>query len=95
MATIYAVVRVQTNLKECDEFNPVHVYTKQTSNLEVMKAYKEEIEAKYPWAKVYLVSREKAQQMKKIGHQMMEEFVDRAWKKAFKQATGKKFERWG
>ena len=94
MATIYAVVRVQNDMREVS-INPVHVYSKQTSNLEIMKAYKEEIEGKYPWAKVYLVSREKAAEMRKVGAKYFEDYVDKAWKKAFEKATGKKFQRWG
>lgn len=65
--TIYAVVCYP---KRINRFN-VHyfdfrLYTKQTSNLEKMKAYFEEIKDKHgDWCHVHLVTREKAKELQK------------------------------
>lgn len=56
MNTIYAVVRMDKNLSKFG----CNVYTKQSSNLEKMQAYRDEIAGKYPWCEVVLVSRESA-----------------------------------
>ena len=59
---IYAVVRIYDN-KE-DETLDCLVYSKQSSNKDVMKEYAREIAKKYQSCKIYLVSREKARGMK-------------------------------
>ena len=58
--TIYAVVSLAT---PCTEWFDLRVYSKQTSNIEIMKAYREEIKRKHPSCRVYLVSRERAKEI--------------------------------
>lgn len=56
MNTIYAVVRIDKNLNKFG----CNVYSKQSSNLEKMQAYWDEIAGKYLQCEVVLVSRESA-----------------------------------
>lgn len=59
--TIYALVRLDN---EKTRFS-CHVYSKQTSNFEKMKEYREEIKQKYPnsW-KIFITTRENAEAYK-------------------------------
>ncbi len=41
------------------------IYTKSTSNKEVMMEYARELQARYPYKKVYLMTREKAREQQK------------------------------
>ena len=62
--TIYAVVTYPTTNKT-EHCNGLHIYAKQTSNLEVMTAYYEEQKARYEGERVVvLVPRETAKMMK-------------------------------
>lgn len=88
MATIYAVVRIYVNGEEA-EWNDVHVYSKQTSNLEVIKNYAKEIKQKYPNDRVFVMSREKAH---KVHHQFMKRYnemvskgIERLYQKELKK----------
>lgn len=64
MATTYAVVRYKNNLAKATYFD-MTVYSKTSSNLDKMTAYRDEIAAKYPRAIVALVKRETAEKMHK------------------------------
>ena len=59
---IYVVVRATKVLNEQGEF---HIYSKQTSNKEKIVAYAKEIQARYPWARVMVMTREKAAENKR------------------------------
>ena len=67
---IYAVVAMSKVMTEPQD---MWVYTKQSSNKEVMIAYAREIQARYPHKKVYLMTREKAKEQQKKFY---------AWRKA-------------
>ena len=71
MATIYAVVRIDVT-GETSYFD-FHVYSKQTSNLEVIKAYAKEIKHKYPYCRIFVMSREKANQ---LHHKFIQKFEE-------------------
>ena len=64
---IYAVIRYPTH-KKAPDYMDFTIYTKQTSNKEKMVDYYKEIKAKYPSCTVHLVTREKAQEIKKKWH---------------------------
>ena len=59
---IYAVVAMSKIMLEPQD---MWVYTKQSSNKEVMVAYAKEIQARYPHKKVVLMTREKAREQQK------------------------------
>lgn len=59
---IYAVLTIAPNA--CEIFD-LRVYSKQTSNKAVMVAYYEEIKARHPHHRVYLVTRERAKEIKR------------------------------
>lgn len=59
---IYAVVAMSKVMLEPQD---MWVYTKQSSNKEVMVAYAKEIQARYPHKKVVLMTREKAKEQQK------------------------------
>ena len=59
---IYVVVRATKVLNEQGEF---HIYSKQTSNKEKIVAYAKEIQARYSWARVMVMTREKAAENKR------------------------------
>ena len=71
MATIYAVVRYTNNLKTSNYFG-MNVYSTQSSNLEKMQTYKEEIANKYPTQTVVLVPRETAKKMHEVWYNYFE-----------------------
>ena len=72
--TIYAVVTLAT---PCTEWFDLRVYSKQTSNLEIMKAYKEEIKRKHPSCRVHLVTRERAKEIQKEFRQHLRDVENR------------------
>lgn len=72
---IYAVVRLDNN----KEFNSCHIYSKQTSNLGVMKAYYKEIKTKYPHCKVALVTRERAKEIEKEYRKWLDKYLNNMW----------------
>jgi len=92
MATIYALVRVE-NTNEPD-FNSFHIYSKQTSNFEVMKAYAKEIKGKYPKDKVVLMTRENAKKSydkyMKVFHKYQELMAEIGYQKALMKCFGSK-----
>lgn len=59
--TIYVVVKVDANI----DHPHFHIYSKRTSNREVMLEYKKEIMKKFPEYQVGLLSREKAKSEEK------------------------------
>ena len=67
---IYAVVRTS---KVLDEEGHFHVYTKQTSNKEVIVAYAKEIQGKYPGCKVMIMTRENAKKNQLAYHKWIKE----------------------
>ena len=75
--TIYAIVKID---KLFNEFS-CHVYSKQTSNLSVMKAYKKEIQNKYPQDQVVLVSRERAREIQKDYYHWYKNLEKANWNK--------------
>lgn len=91
MNTIYAVVRIDNtpNRFGCN------VYSKQSSNLEKMKEYKVEIVSKYPTAKVVLVSRERAQQIKKEYAAWFDKYETARWNKAYNNVIKKSLQERG
>ena len=64
---IYVVVRYPKKINPWELNGPLfHTYSKSTSNLEIMRAYFREIKEKHSdYHYVYLVTREKAKEMKK------------------------------
>lgn len=84
--TIYAVVRIDNN----EEWNSCHVYSKQTSNLEIMKDYVKEIAKKFPTCKVYLTSRENAKKIHKQFSEWYKKQEQLRWEIAFQNALRKK-----
>lgn len=60
---IYAVVVMNKVMVELHDY---HIYSKQTSNKEVIIAYAKELQARYPNKKVRVMTRERA---KEIQHQ--------------------------
>ena len=80
MATIYAVV---TLTKPINQFS-CHVYSKQTSNIDIMQAYKEEIERKRPNSQVLLTSRENAKKIESDYYKWFKE-----WERACYNRTRK------
>ena len=67
---IYVAVVTSRVMLEPQDF---HIYSKSTSNREVMVAYVQELQARYPHKKVYLMTREKAKEQQKKFY---------AWRKA-------------
>ena len=63
---IYVVVRTEKKMTEPRDF---YIYTKSSSNKEVMIAYAKEIQAKHPTRKVYLMTREKAKEQRQKFYQ--------------------------
>ena len=59
---IYVAVVVSKVMLEHTNF---HIYSKQSSNKEVMIAYAKELQAKHPHKKVLLMTREKAKEQQK------------------------------
>ena len=59
---IYAVVVMSKVMLEPHD---MHVYSKQSSNKEVMVAYAKELQARYPDRRVVLMTREKAKEQQK------------------------------
>ena len=59
---IYAVVAMSKIMTEPQD---MWVYTKQSSNKEVMIAYAREIQARYPHKRVVLMTREKAKEQQR------------------------------
>ena len=59
---IYAVVAMNKVMTEPQD---MWVYSKQTSNKEVMIAYAREIQARYPHKRVVLMTREKAKEQQR------------------------------
>lgn len=78
---IYAVVAMSKVMTEPQD---MWVYSKQTSNKEVMIAYAREIQARYPSKKVVLMTREKAKEQQRKFHQ---------WRKDQEQAKLERCER--
>lgn len=62
LGPIYVVVRTSKVIKEREDF---HIYTKRSSNKKAMIAYAKEIQARYPYAVVLLMTREKAEEQNK------------------------------
>ena len=79
---IYVVIRATKVLDEQGEF---HIYSKQTSNKEKIVAYAKKIQARYPWAKVMVMTREKAEENQRNYHRWVkaqeQAKIDRANKK--------------
>lgn len=59
---IYTLVRMRV---PCIEKFDLQVYSKRTSNLEKMKEYKNQIQTKYPNDRVLLVTKERAEEIRK------------------------------
>ena len=59
---IYVVVAMNKVMTEPQD---LYVYSKQTSNKEVMIAYAKEIQARYPHKRVVLMTREKAKEQQR------------------------------
>jgi hypothetical protein len=64
--TIYVVMRSKRYPKETFD---IHTYSRQTSNLEVMKKYRDEIQGKYPNWLVAVLPREQAKEIERKFHQ--------------------------
>ena len=67
---IYAVVKTS---KVLDEDGFFHIYTKQTSNKEIITAYAKEIQGKYPGCKVMIMTRENAKKNQRAYHQWIKD----------------------
>ena len=89
MATIYALVRIE-NTDEPD-FNSFHIYSKQTSNFEIMKAYAKEIKHKYPKDRVVLMSRENAKKSYDKYMKVFRRFQDLTIEIGYQKALMKSF----
>ena len=59
---IYVAVVTSKVMTESQDFR---IYSKSTSNKEVMMEYARELQARYPYKKVYLMTREKAKEQQK------------------------------
>ena len=71
---IYAVVIYPKQITEYTESFEFRIYTKQTSNTEIMKAYYEEQKARHgKHCRVHLVTRETAKKMHDKWHQAMKQ----------------------
>ena len=68
--SIYAVVKIHKPFLDAFDF---HIYSKQTSNLEVINAYKAEQELRHPNDDVLIMTRETAYALRKIIIQKMKE----------------------
>lgn len=70
--SIYAVVKIE---KPFDDFHCIHIYSKQTSNLDVIKAYREELANRHPEADVRIMTRESAEKLSKMLYAKMKEII--------------------
>ena len=91
MNTIYAVVKIDNEISQF----ACRVYTKQSSNFEKMKEYKEEIKNKYPNAKVILTTREKAKKIRADYAIWYQNYENERIKKLYKDIMIKSFKERG